>query len=68
MDLKKFALCQHVANCDHFVAWVDAKILKMEPNYNKCCTAECNFINTRVSKVNVIEMMVQTCHLFMVCL
>jgi len=39
MDLKKSALCQHVTNCDHFIAWDDTKILKMEPNYSKRLSA-----------------------------
>jgi len=55
MDLKKFALCQHVANCDHFIAWDDAKILKMEQNYSKRRIAECYFINKRASEINVIN-------------
>jgi len=46
MDLKKFALCQHVANCDHFIAWDDAKI--------KRPTAEGYFIK-RASEVNAIN-------------
>ena len=32
MNVKKFALCQHIADFNHFIAWDKAKILKMEAN------------------------------------
>ena len=32
MDVKKSALCQHIVDFDHFIAWDKAKILKMEAN------------------------------------
>jgi len=38
---KTSALCQQVANCDHFTVWDDAEILKMELNYSKRRMAEC---------------------------
>ena len=28
MDVKKSALCQHIVDFDHFIAWDEAKILK----------------------------------------
>jgi len=57
MDLKSphYANNKNVANCDHFIAWDDATILKMEPNFSKRRTAECYFINKRASEVNVIN-------------
>ena len=34
-DLKKSALCQHVAENDHFIDWDNAKILRREPYWHK---------------------------------
>jgi len=42
-------------NCDHFIAWDDAKILKMEPNFSKRRTAACYFFKTRARAVNAIN-------------
>ena len=35
VDAKKSALFQHIADFDHFKAWDEAKILKIEANYSK---------------------------------
>ena len=55
MDLKKSALRQHIVDFDHFIAWNEAKIFKMEVNYSKCRTAESCFINQRATEVNVLK-------------
>ena len=34
-DLKKSALCQHVAENDHFIDLDNAKILRREPHWHK---------------------------------
>ena len=39
MHVKNFAFCQRVVDIDHFVAWYEARILKMEANYSKRHTA-----------------------------
>ena len=49
MYVKKSALCQHIVDFDHFIAWDEAKILKMEANYSKPRTAESFFINQRAT-------------------
>ena len=38
--LQKTALCQHIATCDHFIAWDNAYIFKIEPHYRKRRIAE----------------------------
>ena len=55
MDVKKSALCQHIVDFDHFIAWDKAKILKMEANYSKRRSAESFFINQRAAEVNVLN-------------
>ena len=55
MDVKKSALCQHIVDFDHFIAWDKAQILKMEANYSKRRTAESFFINQRAAEVNVLN-------------
>ena len=35
MNLQKSALCQHIVTCDHFIAWDNASILKIESHYRK---------------------------------
>ena len=52
MDVKKSALFQHIVDFDHFEAWDDAKILKIEANYSKRRSAESFFINQRATEVN----------------
>ena len=53
MNLQKSALCQHIATCDHFIAWDDAYSLKIEPRYRKRRIAESFLINKRAKAVNV---------------
>ena len=55
MNLQKSALCQHIATCDHFIAWDDAYILKIEPHYRKRRIAESFLINKRAKVVNVLN-------------
>ena len=55
MNLQKSALCQHIVTCDHFIAWNDAYILKVEPYYRKRCNAESFLINRRTKAVNVLN-------------
>ena len=55
MNLQKSALCQHIATCDHFIAWDDAYILKIEPDYRKRRIAESFLINKRAEAVNVLN-------------
>ena len=55
MDVNKFVLCQHIVDFDHFIAWDEAKILKMKANYSKRRTAESFFINQRATEVNVLN-------------
>ena len=47
IEVKKSALCQHVVDFDHFIAWDEAIKLKMEANYRKRRTAESFFINRK---------------------
>ena len=35
VDLKRSALCQHVAENDHFIDWDNAEILRREPHWHK---------------------------------
>ena len=55
MNLQKSILCQHIATCDHFIAWDDACILKIEPHYRKRRIAESSLINQRAKVVNVLN-------------
>ena len=55
MNLQKSALCQHIATCDHFIAWDDAYILKIEPHYRKRRIAESFLINKRAKVINVLN-------------
>ena len=55
MDVKKSAVCQHIVDFNHFIAWDEAKRLKMEANYCKRRTAESFFINQRATEVNVLN-------------
>ena len=34
-DVKKSALCQHVAENDHFIDWDNLKIFRREPHWHK---------------------------------
>ena len=47
LDLKKSALCQHVAENDHFVDWDNAKIFRREPHWHKRRIAEGYLINQK---------------------
>ena len=68
MNLQKSALCQHILTCDHFIAWDNASILKIEPHYRKRRIAESFLINKRAKVVNVlIEMMDWFFHPYTVC-
>ena len=49
MDVKKSALCQHIVGIDYFIAWDEAKILKMESNYSERRTTQSFFINQTVT-------------------
>ena len=55
MNLQKSALCQHIVTCDHFIAWDNASILKIEPHYRKRRIAESFLINKRAKVVNVLN-------------
>ena len=55
MNLQKSTLCQHIATCDHFIAWDDAYILKMKLHYRKRRIAESFLINQRAKVVNVLN-------------
>ena len=55
MNLQKSALCQHIVTCDHFIAWDDASILKIEPHYRKRRIAKSFLINKRAKDVNVLN-------------
>ena len=55
MNLQKSALCQHIATCDHFIAWDDVYILKVEPHYRKRYIAESFVINKRAKAINVLN-------------
>ena len=39
----------------HFIAWDEARILKIEANYSKRRTAESFFIRQRATEVNVLN-------------
>ena len=54
MDVKKSALCQHIADFDHFIAWDEAKILQMKANCSKRRTEESFFKYQRATKVNFL--------------
>ena len=54
-DLKKSALCQHVAENDHFIDWDNAKILKREPHWHKRRIAEGYLMNQKSLKGNVLN-------------
>ena len=55
MNIRKSALCQHIAAYDHFIAWDDAYILIIEPYYSKRRIAESFLINKRAKAVNVLN-------------
>ena len=55
MNLQKSALCQHIVTCNHFIAWDDASILKIEPHDRKRRIAESFLINKRAKVVNVLN-------------
>ena len=55
MNLQKSALSQHIVTCDHFIAWDDAYILKIELHYRKRRIAENFLINKRAKVVNVLN-------------
>ena len=50
MYCKKYALCQHIVDIDHFIARDEGKILKMEANYSKPAQRRVFFINQRATK------------------
>ena len=52
-DLKKSALCQHVAENDHFIDWDNAKILRREPHWHKRRIPEGYLINQKSLELNV---------------
>ena len=53
--LKKFALCQHVAENDHFIDWDNAEILRGErPRYNRRI-AEGYLIDLKPLELNVLN-------------
>ena len=54
-DLKKSALCQHVAENDHFIDWDNAKILRREPHWHKRRIAEGYLINQKSLELNVLN-------------
>ena len=54
-DLKKSALCQHVAKNDHFIDWDNAKILRKEPHWHMRRIAEGYLINNKSLKLNVLN-------------
>ena len=55
MNLQKSTFCQYIATCDHFIAWDNAYILKIEPHYRKRRIAESFSINKRAKVVNVLN-------------
>ena len=47
---------KHIVDFDHFIAWDEAKILKMEANYSKRRTAKLiTGENQRATEVNVLK-------------
>ena len=54
-DLKKLALCQHVAENDHFIKWNNAEILRRETNWHKRRIAEGCLINQTSLELNVLN-------------
>ena len=55
MNLQNSTLCQHIATCDHFIAWDNAYVLKIEPHYRKRRIAEKFLINKQAKVVNVLN-------------
>ena len=55
MNLQKSTLCQHLATCDHFIAWDVAYILKIEPHYRKRRIAESFLIDKRAKVVKILN-------------
>ena len=53
--MKKSAFCQHIVDFDHFIAWDEAKIQKIEANYSKRCPAESFFVYQRVTEVHILN-------------
>ena len=54
-DLQKSALCQHVAENDHFVDWHNAEILRRKPHWHKRQIAEGYLINQKSLELNVLN-------------
>ena len=54
-DLKKSALCQHVAENDHFVDWDNAEIQRREPPWHKRWIAEGYLIDQNSLELNVLN-------------
>ena len=54
-NLKKSALCQHVAENDHFISWDNAEILRREPHWRKRRIAEGYLINQKSLELNVLN-------------
>ena len=54
-DLKKSALCQHVAENNHFIGWDNAKILRRKAHWYKRRKAEGYLINQKFLEFNVLN-------------
>ena len=55
MNLQKSALYQLIATSDHFMAWNDAYILKIQPHSRKRHIAESFLNNKRAKAVNILN-------------
>ena len=55
MDIKKYALCQHIVGFGHFIAWDEAKIFKIQANYSNIAQQRVFFINQRASEVDTLK-------------
>ena len=54
-DLRKSALCQHVAENDHFIDWDNAEILRRESHWHKRRIAEGYLITQKSLELNVLN-------------
>ena len=54
-DLKISALCQHVAENDHFIDWDNAEILRREPYWHKRRITEDYLTNQNTLELNVLN-------------
>ena len=54
-DLKKSALCQHVAKNDHFIDWDIAEIIRREQHWHNRRIAEGYLINQKSLELNVLN-------------